>query len=885
MVPIYRFKLPGILIAIALMLTLGQLAGPVSAGDDVWTTSSLAGFTVSTITIDHTNSDIVYIGTDQGVLMSQDGGQNWRGFPNLTGQIGSILVHAENPSILYVIASNRLLKSEDGGKTWPVLGSGVLNRPSWVGAHPLRPEVIYVQASDGLFRSPDGGNSWSGAGLPVVAQVQAVAFDPTNADVMYVALVRNQGLFRTGDGGQSWSLISGSLEGLGSAIYRMGVDSTGALFLQTGAGIYRSADGGQSWQLRSMEENIRYYRNNVQYLGFAVDRIQPNLLYHGRERGMHRSRDGGVTWEEFVDLLPGQPIIIAVDPQREERIYAITGHSFRSGPWHWQLHKSVDGGASWQDFQHDTIFHRVRAHPSESGVILGLFSGRANSLWRSQNGTQSWQLSNAGLGEVQVNNITFDPTNSNIVYAGTQAGLYRSIDGGNTWTLTGLPTNVQVFKVVIDPQTNTKLYVGGSTGLLRSNNNGESWSAAAAVSQNVTGMAINREAPETVYAVANGRLHRSQDSGENWSVLNHPSQQTASVALKPDDPRTIYTGGRDGVYVSRDGGAGWSRMAIQASSSSNLSPLLRTDPRRPDALYLAWGAEFFISPDTGVTWFPLSQGTPGLAINDLAVDAGDPLTLYATFQNGVGGVWRYTLISLPEPPTPTPTVTNTPLPGGAAEAETSGNFSAPTVMTRVDLNIRNGPGNHYNVVGFLLQGQSARIIGRNSSGGWWKIECPGSDASLECWISAASQFSTAFNAEGVPIAPIPSTSEGITATPTTTPISILAVTATARAVESADPEATAVALFGLERDTDADDVAPDREEFATVGVEETGSIWRIMGWVLLLGIIAGGGFFVWRYAQATAPAGSSTQVFCPQCGTSIPAQARFCIKCGHPMGQ
>jgi photosystem II stability/assembly factor-like uncharacterized protein len=785
MVPMFRFKLPGIIIAVVLMLTLGQLTEPVSAGDDVWTTSSLAGFSVATIAIDPTNSEIVYVGTSHGMLVSQDGGQNWRGVPSLIGEIRSILVHAENTSVLFVTDSYQLLRSEDGGSNWSTLGNGMLNWPTWVGAHPLQPDTIYVQTNNGFFRSPDGGNSWSGAGLPVVGQVQAVAFDPTNGDVMYVALARRQGLFRTGDGGRSWSLISGTLEGQGSVIYRMNVDTNGTLFVQSQAGIYKSADGGQSWQLDDMEENIRRYGSYAERSGFAVDTTQPDILYHGGDRGLFRSRDGGTTWEQFADVLPGWPDILVADPRQEGHLYAIaTAQSTR------QLHKSTNGGATWHTFHFGATVQKVAAHSEASGIVFGLSAGRGVGPWRGEGSLQSWKPSNAGLEEVQVNIITFDPTDTNIVYAGTQAGLYRSIDGGNTWTLTGLPTNVQVFTVVIDPQTNTNLYVGGSTGLLRSSNNGESWTAAAAVSQNVTSMAINREAPETMYAVANGRLHRSQDSGESWSVLNHPSQQIASVALKPDDPRTIYTGGRDGAYVSRDGGAGWSRMAIQASSSSNLAPLLRTDPRRPDALYLAWGAEFFISPDTGVTWFPLSQGTPGLAINDLAVDAGDPLTLYATFQNGVGSVWRYTLTSLPEPPTPTPSATNTPL-------------------------------------------------------------------------------------------PLPTN----TATPTATPLSILSVTATARAVESADPEATAVALFGLEREGDAGEVAPDSEEAATVSVEETGSIWRIMGWVLLLGIIAGGGFFVWRYAQTTAPVASPAQVFCPECGTSIPAQARFCIKCGHPMGQ
>lgn len=633
------------------LLNFGQSVSPAWADEDEWTTSSLAGYRILAVTIDPTNSDNIYVGTDRGLLRSQNGGQSWRGFPELTGEVNSILVHAQNTAVLFITMNNQLVKSDNSGLSWSILGDGVLNGSFRVDAHPLRPDVIYVYTYSGLFRSPDGGVTWSGAGLPVTERVQAIAFDPSDANVMYVALINRQGLFRTDDGGQSWSLISGTSGGQGFDIYRMSIDSSGALFVQTRAGIYRTTDSGQSWQVNTMEEPVRSYRSRADDSGFTADGVQPNLLYHGWENSLLRSVDGGVTWEQFDNVLTGWPGKIMADPQQEGKLYAIANQ---------QLYVSVNGGTTWQDFQRGASFQRIAAHPAESSVVFGLLRGRGNGPWRSQDRTQSWQSGNIGLEEVEVNIIAFDPTNANTVYAGTQAGLYRSVDGGSTWSVTGLPTNIQVLTIAIDPQTNTNLYVGGSTGLLRSTNNGESWTAASAVNRNVSSIAINPEAPQSIYAAANNQLYRSQDGGESWNIVSHPGQQIYSVALKPDAPNTIYTGARDGLFISRDGGVGWSKAPIQAISGSNSSPFLRIDPRRPEALYMGWGTELFISPDAGHNWFRLTQGAPGLTVNDLAVDVGEPLTLYATFRDGAGGVWQYTLTNLPEPPTPTPTLTPIP---------------------------------------------------------------------------------------------------------------------------------------------------------------------------------------------------------------------------------
>jgi len=140
-----------------------------------------------------------------------------------------------------------------------------------------------------------------------------------------------------------------------------------------------------------------------------------------------------------------------------------------------------------------------------------------------------------------------------------------------------------------------------------------------------------------------------------------------------------------------------------------------------------------------------------------------------------------------EPPAP-PAATATP---GTAVPGT------PTMTTLVDLNVRRGPGVNYPVVTALRAGESALIVGRSPDGFWWKIGCP-AGYSGECWSSARPQYSTAVNAENVPIAAVPPPP-----TPTYTPTFTPTPTQTPTLTPSPSPTATATATLAPPTETPA----------------------------------------------------------------------------------
>ncbi len=111
-----------------------------------------------------------------------------------------------------------------------------------------------------------------------------------------------------------------------------------------------------------------------------------------------------------------------------------------------------------------------------------------------------------------------------------------------------------------------------------------------------------------------------------------------------------------------------------------------------------------------------------------------------------------------------PVAPNQPIAATATQSANPAQPSGPTMVTKVDLNVRRGPSVEYDIVIALRAGESATIIGRSPNSNWWKIQCP-VGYSGECWSSAKEPYSYATDAGNVPVAPVPPPP---TATPTAT---------------------------------------------------------------------------------------------------------------------
>jgi photosystem II stability/assembly factor-like uncharacterized protein len=156
--------------------------------------------------------------------------------------------------------------------------------------------------------------------------------------------------------------------------------------------------------------------------------------------------------------------------------------------------------------------------------------------------------------------LAVDPSSSQTVYISAGGGIYKSIDGGNSWRpmSIGLPQRCNVRVLMIDPLAPQTLYASTfKNGVFKSTNGGNTWVPVNTGLANMTinALKIHPENPHTIYAGTNGGVFMSINGGSDWSAVNEgPDRSINALAIDPSS-ETVYAGtdGR-GVFKITDGG-------------------------------------------------------------------------------------------------------------------------------------------------------------------------------------------------------------------------------------------------------------------------------------------------------------------------------------------
>ena len=296
-----------------------------------------------------------------------------------------------------------------------------------------------------------------------------------------------------------------------------------------------------------------------------------------------------------------------------------------------------------------------------------IFAATSGGVFKSVDGGGSWSAANTGLPETNVTTLAIDQAAPQTVYVGTDtSGVFKSMDGGSSWSpanagLPGFPISV----LVIDPMSKT-LYAGIGDEIYRSTNGGSSWTSIYTVSNasSVTAVAIDPASPQTLYAgTSDMGVFKSTDGGGNWNPVNTglTSTYVRMLAIDTTAPQTLYIGTGGGVFKSTDGGNNW--KAVNTGLAGASVKTLAIDPTAPQTLYAGTDSKgVFESTDGGNSWKSVNTGLASTGINALMIDSRPPQDLYAATQ---GGVWGYSM----------PPISSTGIDlaaGSAAEARTVG---------------------------------------------------------------------------------------------------------------------------------------------------------------------------------------------------------------------
>ncbi len=270
-----------------------------------------------------------------------------------------------------------------------------------------------------------------------------VKINSEDHDNVYVS--SRKAVYKTLNGGRSWDEIF-SYRGRGGGINTFSVAPSDAnsIFVGTDDGLYRSSNAGAGW--KKVYSGIGKPESSV--LTVAVFPSNPDLIYIGTRSGLYKTDKHGNNWAKD-SILGTRTIIshISIDPFQPTIVYAAANDG---------IYKSIDGGSEW-----DRVFfvNYSKSEPVEALTELANF--------------EEAEL----LTENKIKSIRFDPTNSNIIYAGTSEGLYISNNSGSNWFKASeiglLSSNIRDITITRD----SLIYAATDRGIFRYSLTTKSWVA------------------------------------------------------------------------------------------------------------------------------------------------------------------------------------------------------------------------------------------------------------------------------------------------------------------------------------------------------------------------------------------------------------------------
>lgn len=500
-------------------------------------------------------------------------------------------------SIEYV--RNNMTVYNPVSSNWQLAGpTNIEGRITTLAINPINQNIVYAgTANGGIWKSTNFCQSWiSVFDNQNTSSVGAIAIDPLNPEIIYCGT------------GEANSLRS----------------------YYPGTGIFKSTNGGLSWALLGLTESYSF--GNI-----AVNPLNPQEIYaaalgslrrKNNQRGIFKSTNGGVNW---INSLFHSDSVGAVD-------VAIN-----------QQNPSILFAAMWERQRREDYIK---------------YGGPMTALYRTTNSGLTWSVVTGGFpsNDPTLGRISIDISRSNpqIIYAltananGNSRGLYKSTDGGNTWTLinssVAQSSNFAWFNRIckVHPSDPNIVYCGG-LNMERSTNGGINFSQAVSTHVDQHAVAFSYSNPSYVVIGNDGGVDYSSNGGTTWNFSNSlPITQFYAGEIDPSNPNVILGGTQDNGTVRTlsgsindwnmiNGGDGFYCLVDYSNSqrvyaSSQYGALVRSTN----------GGNSFIAATSGLDLTYTNWMTP------FVMDKNNPLTLYCgtyKIHKTTNGMQSWTAIS------------------------------------------------------------------------------------------------------------------------------------------------------------------------------------------------------------------------------------------------
>jgi photosystem II stability/assembly factor-like uncharacterized protein len=542
-------------------------------------------FRVFDIAFSLSDPTVAYAATDEGVYVSTDGGASWNASAGFCdgyrrGLTTFVLPHPTEPHTLYASgATVGMCLTRDGGATWtPLDGSGGAQWRARPVMEPGHPNVMLAIADIGVVRTEDGGQTWSPAagGIPLTGW-QSITSLAWQASVQAPAFaMRSDGhVFRSTDRGASWTDVGPGHGGL-----YLAAGQTGRLFITgTVDGVFVSDDSGASWQASSSG------LTNVHVA--AIADTGASLVVGGGGMGVFSSQDGGVTWRLGREGLPWEsgyerpwflPTRFLPSPWRPNRTLAVTTWGLYESTdleqWDavWQIDYltgvDVTGGAPQVGF---AVIEHHDVHDSCSDLLVSTAGG---SDW-----TSPWPANQClASGLVGVAVATDSLTLPRIFLALRGGRVFRSDDSGVTVQSCGPMVPPEPWGPGVNAISTRvaagELWAFTEAGIFHSADGCQSWQPLSPTLTDAVLTAVpHPNRPNLMFAGARQGVFVSHDGGASWAALaSHPDIIEVRALAVSQDGRTLYAGTEGRGVFALDLGVSTPQIRRRLSPPAGTAP-------------------------------------------------------------------------------------------------------------------------------------------------------------------------------------------------------------------------------------------------------------------------------------------------------------------------
>ena len=578
------------------------------------------------------------------------------------GRLNCVVEQAVSGDLYAGSPSGGLWKSTDDGASWTVLTdeNAVLGVSTIVVVPTAGDDIIYIGTGD-----RDGGSMWSLSG------------GQSNDN-------NSIGVLKSTDGGATW-LPTGLTYSTSQkeTINRLLIDpaDNDIIYAATSDGIYKTTDGGATWPLQASGEN---------FIDLEMHPTNSSILYASTQNysgipAIYKTTDGGSSWSATATFASGDyRIEIGVTPDDASIVYALV--SKQDGGLS-SIQKSTNSGSSFsQVFSGSTTNMLgwyclgtdaggqggydlcIAVDPNDANTV---FVGGVNT-WKSTNGGSSWSNNNMwtsyftynGCGSPVVHADKHDLVFfGSTLYECNDGGLYRTTNGGNSWTdLTDGMVNSQIYRLSVAQSTNDEVMTGlqdngsklhwsgnwydvtGGDGMEclidysnvniqystyprgDINRTTNHWGSSSNITPSsagtgawVTPFVIDPNSSSTLYA-GYADVWKTTNSGTSWTKISNINytDYARSLAVAPSNSNYIYVGYRNYLFRTTNGGSGWSDITGTLPVTSSYITYVSVKDDDPNTVWVSMGEYnsygVFETTDGGSTWTNITAGIPNIPV-------------------------------------------------------------------------------------------------------------------------------------------------------------------------------------------------------------------------------------------------------------------------------